>query len=466
MAEPGRDLGWQDLRLGGIAYAVPGGWTATDTTTGQLAVHVAPEDAGQDTDGHRPSCVATVEPCTVSAAEYSTQTLSDLIAHLPLLHVLDVAPWAPPGIDPAHGRRVESLHSAGGVPVHAVQYYVVQDGTAFSLTLTCSERQLPLWDEAFWACGDRVHLTGPTHHAHPEGTRPPGMPRLAEYATVRWGSPMEALAGIASEQPFRSAGPVLQDAAAALLLDLATASGRAPRRPAGRRGRIAPDLASASLDELVEAGLADVEGVLTAQGRTVTAPLRQPAGRATLTAHHRGRESRLALFHGAEGQTLLLGQGSVGEDLLRGPGPRVPGVHVAGDAPGTGATRLDFLPVWLTASVAAAWLGLGPAWVTDTGTATVAFEDFDSRIRDVTPPPAGLPTALALAWTEPWVVWQAEGDGGSVTYLDAGESGHHLVESDGAGNVLLTPVPARNVYRHLAAVLGPAGAGYGVARAD
>jgi hypothetical protein len=452
---------WQEARVGGVAYAVPGDWTAADSVPGRLAVHVAPEGTGRDTDGHRPVGVATVEPCSVSIAQYSTQTLSDMIAHLPLLHVLDVTRWAPAGLDAEHGRRVEFLHSTGGAPLHAVQYFAVHDGTAFSLTLTCSERQLPEWDGLLWDVGDRVQVVGATVHATEEGHRPPGMPRLAEYATVRFGAPVEALHVIAPEQPFRSAGPVLPDDAAALLLELATTEPRAARRPSGRGGRIAPDLASAPLDHLVEAGLADVEGHLTAQGRTVTTPLRDPAGRATLTAHHGGGASRLALFHGRDGQTLLLGQQPVTAwrgDIPDGPAPD----RAGGASQAPGRTRLDFLPVWLTGSVAAAWLALGPAWVTDTGPVPVAFEDFDRRVRESTAPPPGLPTPLAMAWSEPWVVWQAEGDGGSVTYLNAGESGHHLVESDGTGQVLLTPVPARNVYRHLTALLSPAGAGYGI----
>lgn len=458
MADPHPGIRWDQHRLGGVAYAVPHGWTVRESAPDRFTVHVAPEQAGEHTDGHRPVLVATAEPCSVTAAQYSTQTLSDMMAHLPLLHVLDVDRWAPPGVGPSQGRRVEFLHAAGGAALHAVQYVVVDGGTALSVTFTCSERHVPDWDDALWAVGDRVRILGPTTHTAPEGHRPAGLPRLAEYATVRFGAPLEALRVIAAEQPFRPAGPVLSDDAAALLLDLATGRGPGAGRPAARGGRIAPGLDTAPLDELARAGVADAGGRLTARGRGVVGPLRDPAGRATLTAHHCGEESRLTLFHGRDGQTLLLGQPPLatargGRDAEREAeqeaGPR-----------GGGSTHLDVLPVWLTPSVAAAWLGIGPAWTTDAEAVPVAFADFDRRIRQDTDPPHGLPTSLAVAWSEPWVVWQAEGDGGSTTYLSAGESGHHLVESDGAGRVLLTPVPARNVYRHLAALLTPGRAGY------
>ncbi|HEY4614839.1 MAG TPA: hypothetical protein VIG75_05210 [Citricoccus sp.] len=450
MADPHTGAPWGQHRLGGLAYAVPDGWTVQESTPGRLTVHVAPEQAGEDSDGHRPVLVATVEPCSVTAAQYSTQTMSDMMAHLPLLHVLDVARWAPPGVDPVQGRRIEFLHAAGGASLHAVQYVFVDGGTAASVTVTCSERHVPDWDEVLWAMGDSVRVLGPTTHTTPEGPRPAGMPRLAEYASVRYGAPLEALRVVAAEQPFRAAGPVLSDDAAALLLDLATGRGAGTGRPAARAGRIAPHLDAAPLEELVRAGVADTDGRLTAQGHTVVGPLRNPVGRATLSAHHGGEESRLALFHGRDGQALLLGQ----PPLATARGGRETGPR------GGGGTHLELLPVWLTPSVAAAWVGLGPAWTTDAEAVPVAFAEFDRRIRKVTDPPRGLPTSLAVAWSEPWVVWQAAGDGGSATYLGAGESGHHLVESDGAGQVLLTPVPARNVYRHLAALLAPAGAGY------
>lgn len=433
---------WLPVTLGGMEFAVPPGWANSASSTPDVAVYLAPEDAGRDLDGHRPTLVATIEACSVTAAEYSTQAMSEFMTRLSLLHIVDVDLWAPAGGEATAGRRIEFTHTTPGSQVHAVQYQSVHAGTAYTLTFTCSERALPRWDEPSWQVGDRVRLIGPTSHPGSEPPRPGALPRLAQYASVRAGVPLESLHAIAPQQPFRSAGPVLADADAALLLQLAITDGH---RPPGRSAD--PGV----LQALTVAGLTGPDGTLTPEGNTVTTPLRHPAGRASLTAHHGGDESRLALFHGREGQSLLLAQRPVSD--LRGDQVTMPAGH----------TRLDFLPVWLTASTANSWLGLGPAWLPAGDPVSVPFQDFDRRVREVTPVPAGLPTSWALAWDAPWVVWEAEGDGGSATYLHAGEHGHHLVESDGDGGVLLTPVPARNVYRHLSALLGPAGAGYGIA---
>lgn len=439
----GSERPWSSDRLGGYEFPVPSGWEHAAQSTADVSVFTAPEGTGQDSDGHRPSLVATLETCTVTTAQYSTQAMSELMVQLPLLRILDVDLWAPPGLDPTAGRRLEFLHTAPGSLVHVTQYLVVHEGTAFTLTLTCSEQQLTRWDQMSWDLGDRVRVNAATRHDAPEGPRAPVLPRLAEAASVRHGAPLEALSVLAPEQPFRSAGPVLTDEAAGLLLHLA-ATGEGPAS--------GPDLESSPWAELVSAGLTEPGVGLSAQGTTVTGPLLEPAGRATLTAHRDGRETRMTLFHGAEGQTLLLAQapvGSIGSDGQGVPHPTPSG------------TRVDFLPLWRLAETCGSWLGITPAWRTAVERAPVRLEDFDRRVTQQTSSPAGLDAALHAAWAEPWVVWQAEGDGGRATYLHAGEAGHYLVESDGLDHVLLTSVPARNVHRHLTALLAPAGAGFG-----
>ncbi|NUL44402.1 hypothetical protein F7P69_04235 [Cellulosimicrobium funkei] len=75
---------------------------------------------------------------------------------------------------------------------------------------------------------------------------------------------------------------MLSDEAAGLLLHLA-ATGEAPTSGSEQE--------SGPWAELITAGLTDPGTGLSAQGATVTGPLREPAGRAILTAHRGGMET-------------------------------------------------------------------------------------------------------------------------------------------------------------------------------
>ncbi|NUL44401.1 hypothetical protein F7P69_04230 [Cellulosimicrobium funkei] len=163
----GTEHSWSSSWLGEYEFSVPYGWERASQSTADISVFTAPEGTGQGPDGHRPSLVATLETCTVTTAQYSTQAMSELMVQLPLLRFLDVDLWAPPGVNPATGRRLEFLHTAPGALMHVTQYLVVHEGTAFTLTFTCSERQLNRWDQMAWDLDDRVQVNGVTRHDAP-----------------------------------------------------------------------------------------------------------------------------------------------------------------------------------------------------------------------------------------------------------------------------------------------------------
>lgn len=257
-------------------------------------------------------------------------------------------------------------------------------------------------------------------------------PALDPDATSLLGMEAERLSGLTPLQPYSSRGPWL-DAAAVTLLDAAADGGRV--------GRFQLSGKADAVSVLGAAGLMRPDGRLTPEGLTVTAPLSANRAALKLESTFGGRTAGMQILMDEKDAMILAGPSHA---ELTGPDPDQ---H-------RDLLQLDLVGLNDLYPLAAAWLGIGPAWTVPAAPLAVPVAVLNRRLAEPGEPAPSADPSWHRMWNQPWVLWHVSdsyepGQDTGWGYIGAGSAGHFRVVVDG-DTATLAPTRSGQVYRELA----------------
>ncbi|HEY7010200.1 MAG TPA: hypothetical protein VH395_14725 [Jatrophihabitantaceae bacterium] len=259
-------------------------------------------------------------------------------------------------------------------------------------------------------------------------------PRLDAYATAAQGVPLEDLARIPANQPFRSEGPLVPYRALNLL---------------AQAGQSVPHEDSAARDALAEADLVTADGEPTEAGRAIAETWRSSTVQLAVNAF--GLGERTAFVARIGGGRAVVAAGPSAAELL------------AGQVHDPEPVRVQLASLAALPLLVASWVGLAPAWQFVVRPDRLPAALVEARVADPTVAcPDEADENLRQMWAQPWVDWrvQTTPNGNTVGYLSAGERGQFVSWIEGDKRVL-DARPPMHVWRDLirlvdAAVAAPA----------
>jgi hypothetical protein len=262
-------------------------------------------------------------------------------------------------------------------------------------------------------------------------------PSLDVFASARLGHPMEALDGIAAEQPRAVGRWMLSPDALEYLWSIRTRGlvpGAKRKSPAGTALR--------------EAGLTNGLGALSDEGQQVAQLLERAEDRYAGTARHGGAEVRWGMW--LRGDTALVRAEGTVADLVDGT------LHPE-------VSSFDVLPAGRAVGHLLAWARVSPAWAfADDEGIVLPPGMLDARVQTAGVPEAGFPGAGSAGgtqasgslaerlWSEPvWIRIRAwsETSAHGFDVVSAGAAGYFAPSSLPDGSTRLTPVPSGSVLR-------------------
>jgi hypothetical protein len=359
----------------------------------------------------RPNLTAEVTALTPDRATLVQLSSVTIAAQIALgAHVAACDIW--PGPEDSEGRRIISLYPEMDTTVVQLQYVSICGGRAITVSIQQGADKYRHGLDVFRHVVGTIRCAFDDPDSDPEPD-PATMPRLDPFAQGR-GMEVEYLGGVRAAQPYRSAGPVLDEA----------------QLDALRRGKLPRGTESAALQA---GGFVSGRGRLTDVGEAAHRALSSPAREVTLEVVT-DDDPRVAVLHAHQ----------------RGHGTAVVASVPPGES-GTGST-LDVIASRTTPIALARWLGLAPAWTFsiaegDSPTLRLDAAVLDARLTSTgAPAPDEATEALARMWAQPWQVasLHASQPGAyAATIVSTPESGSFRLERDrSAGEASLTPVPS------------------------
>ena len=394
----------------GFSLEVPGAFRELpELETGSvcLAAHVEPWPSPEE---FRPSLAAEVAPLSPDAAtlpQLSARTIAEQVAGG--LHVAACDAWLEQ--DGEYGRRITSIYPAMDTTVVQRQYLGIRGGRAITVSVQHGggyERGMDIFRLAVSTI--QCEFDDP-----PPEPDPATMPRLDPIARER-GMDLEYLGGIRAAQPFKSAGPALDDA----------------QLDALRRGKLRRGTDPAALQA---GGLVDERGRLTEVGDAARRALSSGARREVTLEVVTDDDPRVAVLHAYQLRDTAAVVASA-----------PPGEPDAG-------TTVDVIAPQTTPIALARWVGLAPAWtfgITEDGedrTLRLDAAILDARLTAPGAlPPADANEYLVRMWTQPWQVTslRASQPGPLVgTVITTPEDGSFTLGRDSdSAQASLTPLPS------------------------
>jgi hypothetical protein len=394
----------------GFSLEVPGAMReAPDLERGSLCL-VAQVDPWQWPQEFRPTLTAEVTPLTPDRATLPQLSAAAIAEQVALgAHVAACDIWMGPGGE-LDGRRLISIYPAMDTTVIRLQYLTIRGDRAINVSVQHGagnhKTNTAIWEYAVKSI--RSEFTG-----EPPDPDPDTMPRLDSYAQEP-GIEVEYLGGVRAVQPFKSAGPALDDA----------------QLDALRRGKVRRGTDSAALQaggfvtdrgKLTDVGDA-AHRALTSATREVTIEVVSDDDPRVATLHAHQRRDSTAIVASAP-----------------------PGESAAG-------TTLDVIASQTTPIALARWLGLAPAWTFGIAEGEARTLRLDAAVVDArttasdAPPPPHANEALARMWAQPWQVASLHAGQPrprELTMITTTECGSFRLDRDRAsGEASLTPVPS------------------------
>lgn len=394
----------------GLSLEVPDSLReAPELATGSVCL-VARAEPWPWPEAFRPNLTAEVVPLAPDRATVPQLSALTIAAQVALgAHVAACDVWPGPGGE--DGRRIISIYPALDTTVVQLQYVTIRGDRAVTVSVQHGADNHEHGTAVF------MHAVGSLScdfTGRPPDPDPATMPSLDPFAAER-GSELEYLGGVRAAQPYRSAGPPLDDT----------------QLDALRRGRLRRGIDSSALQ---------AAGLVTDQGRL--SEVGEAAHRA-LTAPGREVSAQVATDDDSRGATLHVYQRRDTAAVVASAPPGDPGA----------GTTVDVIASQTTPIAIARWLGLAPAWTfgLDDGTSGTAVRldagVIDARLADpgAAPPPSASP-ALTRMWAQPW----------QVATLRSGPPGAHaatvvatplagtfrLERGPATGEARLTPLPS------------------------
>lgn len=407
----------------GISITPAPGWARIDPPADELGFNplvLAPESWSDDF-GFRPSLtivgVEHGDEGVPSAHLAGTEALAAVIVQ-PHTRVLSYDLWLHPE---AIGRVMRAALAEGDQGLVTLQWVMVLDEVRLTLTgMVDVDRYLrvaPLIEQMVTSLQVGDQVSAPVTQTEE--------PRRDDYL-AQHGEDLEDLANLPAAQPFTPGEITLGRES---LLAFARV----------RRGRVkAGEQVQA---DLLQAGLVDEGGRLSADGDRVASMMREP--QATVTVEAAVGLLPLSLQAWSRDGWTLIACTAPAADWL----DQVPHGEVLAQAP----QRMQL--VWVPSAVApmtvASWVGLGPAWSLDLGEAVLPSALVTDRVGD---PTLGLPSGqsehLQRAWAQPWSAWTLRSSDPQLglAMINAGASGQLAIHDEDDERVRLVSVPSVMVW--------------------
>lgn len=413
----------------GVRMTVPPGWEQVvfePNDEGFAPLVLAPQGWRHE-DGFRPSLTVVgvsseTEEGQASAQLAGTEALAVLI-DTDDTHVVSYDPY--PGL-----RVIRAATHQGDLGLVMMQWVLPRPGRTVTATgLVDTDRYsrvAPIFEQLIgqleWEDPDGSAATEPR-----QGVTESTEPRTDTYL-AHHGEALEDLSRVPQAQAYEVDGLALPRAALVAL-------------SAARRGRIRLDRGKADAEEiftaLLEAELVDPDGRLTQDGRTITRTIDSATNALTVEATV-GSLPLSWRSWSADGMSVVARTASPtcwwhrrpgGDELLEIPQQ----VH------------LQVLATSTLAMEIARWVGLGPGWPLDLGSAQIEADRFAERVTSASiEPPSGATAHLTELWSVPWLLWsvRSEVSGAAFAFVNAGHRGHYaLAQQVEAGTEHLTGTP-------------------------